>query len=129
MHGSSASEKSLESLRFVKDEVCHVGGVTNFSVSGELISSVKNACSKCVADIKIQKEIQSKETLEQEMKKKEQGVVQTEKQEIDEFKLELSSQKTSLKVAEESIKEGNIKLQMHFWKKHSQEKKFKKPKQ
>ena len=103
MHGSSTSEKSLESLCFVKDEVCHVGGVTNFSISGELISSVENAHSKCVADIKIQKDIQSKETLEQEMKKKEQGVVQTEKQKIDELELELSSQKSSLKVLKREI--------------------------
>ena len=45
------------------------------------------------------------------MMKKEQDVIQTQKQEIDELELELSSQKSSAKVAEESIKEGNIKLQ------------------
>ena len=45
------------------------------------------------------------------MKKKEQDVLQTQKQKIDELKFELSSQKSSLKVAEESIKKGNIKHQ------------------
>ena len=45
------------------------------------------------------------------MKKKEQDVLQTQKQKIDELELELSSQKFSMKVAEESIKEGNVKLQ------------------
>ena len=45
------------------------------------------------------------------MKKKEQDVLQTKKQEIDELELELSSQKSSLKMSEESIKDGNIKLQ------------------
>ena len=72
-------------------------------------------CKKCsqqvFADLEMQKEIQSKEKLEQEMKKKEQDVLQTQKQKIDELEHELSSQKSSLKVAEESIKKGNIKLQ------------------
>ena len=64
------------------------------------------------------------------MKKKEQDVLQTQKQKIDELEFELSSQKSSLKVAGESIKKGNIKHQNALLeKKHSQEKKFKKSKQ
>ena len=83
----------------------------SYKFSRELILLVKNAHSKYVADVEMQKEIQSKEKLEQEMKKKEQDVLQTQKQKIDKLELELSSQKSSLKVAGESIKEGNIKLQ------------------
>ena len=45
------------------------------------------------------------------MKQKEQDVLQSQKPKIDELELELSSQKSSLKVAEERIKEGNTKLQ------------------
>ena len=45
------------------------------------------------------------------MKKKEQDVLQTQKQKIDELELELSSQKSSLKMSEQSIKDENIKLQ------------------
>ena len=45
------------------------------------------------------------------MKKKEQDALQTQKQKIDELEFELSSQKSSLKISEESIKDGNIKLQ------------------
>ena len=45
------------------------------------------------------------------MKKKEQDVLQTQKQKINKLEHELNSQKSSLKVAEGSIKEGNIKLQ------------------
>ena len=45
----------------MKDEVCRVGGVTNFPISRELISSVKNVRSKYVADLQMQKKIQSKE--------------------------------------------------------------------
>ena len=63
------------------------------------------------------------------MKKKEQDVLQTQKQKIDELELELSSQKFSMKVAEESIKEGNVKLQNALLEKNSQEREFKKPKQ
>ena len=63
------------------------------------------------------------------MKKKEQDVLQTQKQKIDELELELSSQKFSMKVAEESIKEGNVKLQNALLEKNSQERKFKKRKQ
>ena len=33
VHGSSSSEETLESLRFVNDEVCRIGGVTNFPIS------------------------------------------------------------------------------------------------
>ena len=43
--------------------------------------------------------------------KKEEDVLHTQKQKINEFQLELSSQKSSLKVTEESVKEGNIKPQ------------------
>ena len=63
------------------------------------------------------------------MKKKKQDVLQTQKQKIDELELELSSQKFSMKVAEESIKEGNVKLQNALLEKNSQEREFKKPKQ
>ena len=129
VHGRSTSQETLELLRFVKDEVCRVGGVKNFPISRELISSVKNVQSKYVADLQMQKKIQSKEKLEQETKKKGQDVLQTQKQKIDELELKLSSQKSSLKLAEESIKEGNIERKMHFRKKHSQEEKFKKPRQ
>ena len=59
MHRSSPFEKILELLRFVKDEVCCVVGVSNFPISRQLVSSVKNAHSKYVADLKMQKEIQS----------------------------------------------------------------------
>ena len=45
------------------------------------------------------------------MKKKKQDVLQTQKQKIDELELELSSQKSSLKMSEQSIKDENIKLQ------------------
>ena len=45
------------------------------------------------------------------MKKKKQDVLQTQKQKIDELELELSSQKSSLRMSEQSIKDENIKLQ------------------
>ena len=60
VHGSSTSEKTLESLHFVKNEVCCFGGVKIVQISWELISSVKNAHSKYVADQEMQKELQSK---------------------------------------------------------------------
>ena len=48
----------------MKDEVCRVDGVINFPIFRELFSSVKNAHGKYVADLEMQKEIQSKEKLE-----------------------------------------------------------------
>ena len=59
MHGSSASEKTIESLQFVLRFVA-LGVVTNLPFSRELISSVKNAHSKYVAELEMQKEIQYK---------------------------------------------------------------------
>ena len=44
-------------------------------------------------------------------KKEEKDALQTQKQNIDELELELSSQKSSLNMSEESNKDGNIKLQ------------------
>ena len=55
VHGNLTSEKALESLRFVKDDVCRVGEVANFPISRKLISSVKNAHSQYVADLEMQK--------------------------------------------------------------------------
>ena len=81
VHGSSTSEKTLKSLRFVKDEVCHVGGVTNFRISRELIFSVKNAPSKYITDLEIQNEIQSKEKLEQEDEEEGAGCITDSKTE------------------------------------------------
>ena len=48
------------------------------------------------------------------MKKKEQDVLQSQKPKIDELELELSSQKSSLKVAEKELKREILNFKMHF---------------
>ena len=58
-------EAQLHRKLYDEDEVCCVVWVTNFPISRELISSVKIVHSKYVADLEMQKEIQSKEKLEQ----------------------------------------------------------------
>lgn len=59
VHCHSTSEITLEYLRLVKDKTCHVGGVVKFSVSRDLISSVKGP--KYVADPDDEKSVKRNE--------------------------------------------------------------------
>ena len=61
VHGSPTSEETIEALRFVKEEICCVGGVMKFPINRELPSSVKGAHGKYVADLEAEGELREKE--------------------------------------------------------------------
>ena len=61
VHGSSTSEKTIEAFRFVKDEVCRVGGIMKFPINRELLSSVKGAHGRYVADLEAERELSENE--------------------------------------------------------------------
>ena len=76
-------EKSIVSLRLLKDELLRADKVLKFSCTIELINSVKNARVKYFADMELQKLTVEKE--------KQQKMLRVESQEVDE-----SNNKTSL---------------------------------
>ena len=56
VHGFSTLEKTIEALKFVKDEICRVGGIMKFKINTELLSSVKDAHGRYVADLEAETE-------------------------------------------------------------------------
>ena len=64
LHGSSSLEKTIQALRFERDEICRVGGVMKFPVNRELLSSVKGAHGRYVADLKTEGELREKKERE-----------------------------------------------------------------
>ena len=71
VHGSSTSEKTIEAFRFVKDEICRVGGIMKFPINRELLSSVKGAHGRYVADLEAERELREKEEREKKKAEKE----------------------------------------------------------
>ena len=71
VHGSSTSEKTIEAFRFVKDENCRVGGIMKFPINRELLSSVKGAHGRYVADLEAERELREKEEREKKKAEKE----------------------------------------------------------
>ena len=69
-------EKSIVSLRLLKDELLRADKVLKFSCTIELINSVKNARVKYFADMELQKLTVEKE--------KQQKMLRVESQEVDE---------------------------------------------
>ena len=54
--GFSTTEKTIEALRFERDEICRVGGVMKFPVNRKLLSSVKGAHGRYVGDLEAERE-------------------------------------------------------------------------
>ena len=49
-------EKTIKSLLFVKDELFRVGGVAKFNITQDLISNVKGALAKYIAEFEEEQE-------------------------------------------------------------------------
>ena len=60
VHGST-SEKKIKAIRFVKYEICRVGSVMKFPINRELLSSVKGAHGRYVADLEAERELSENE--------------------------------------------------------------------
>ena len=114
VHGSSSLEKTIEALRFGRDEICRVGGVMKFPVNRELLSSVKGAHGRYVADLEAEGELREKKEREKKKTEKEKEDNTEKNESLAKLEMELSKHQTNLQVAEESIKIGNQKLQEAF---------------
>ena len=111
VHGFSTSEKTIEALRFVKDEIYRVGGVMKFPTDRELLSYVKGAHGRCVADLEAERELREKEEREKNKAEKEKEENVGKNESLAKLEMELNKHQTNLKVVQESIKTVNQKLQ------------------
>ena len=108
MHGLSAREETIESLRIIKDELFRVGAVLKFSTNKALIDSVKDSHSKYNADLEMKKSIKEKEAAQ--LSKNGKKIMKEVKQ-IDEVEKQISQVERSLFITEQNVVEGNSKLQ------------------
>ena len=85
-----------------------------FPVNRELLSSVKGAHGRYVADLEAEGELREKKEREKKKTKKEKEENTEKNESLAQLEMELSKHQTNLQVAEESIKIGNQKLQEAF---------------
>ena len=114
VHGSASSEKTIEALRFERDEICHVGGVMKFPVNRELLASVNSAHRRYVADLEAEGELREKKELEKKKTEKDKEENTEKNGSLAKLEMELGKHQTYLQVAEKSIKIRNQKLQEAF---------------
>ena len=57
-------KKKIKAIRFVKYEICRVGSVMKFPINRELLSSVKGAHGRYVADLETEGELREKKERE-----------------------------------------------------------------
>ena len=113
-HGSSTSNDAIVALRLIKDHLIEIGGYMNFPITKNLIASVATARQKYHQDLEAKRKLVEKETLRiknlkeaNENKKDLQGKIM----EID---AEIKVRESGITVAEESVHEGNQKLQQQL---------------
>ena len=102
---------TISALWFVKDELNRVGGVLNFPIIQNLITQVKGARAKCMADL------EEKNRLPQEDEKRikeSQAVISKApiaKTECEKIDSEIKKCEVNLKVANEIVEDTNKQLQ------------------
>ena len=82
-----------------------------FPINRELLSTVKGAHGRYVADLEAERELREKEEREKKKAEKEKEENAEKNESLAKLEMELNKHQTNLKVAEESIKIGNEKLQ------------------
>ena len=82
-----------------------------FPINRELLSSVKGAYERYVANLEAERELREKKEREKKKAEKEKEENAEKNESLAKLEMELNKHQTKLKVAEESIKIGNQKLQ------------------
>ena len=104
IHGTSTSNETIIAVRLLKDHLILIGGYMKFSINRNLILSVKTARQKYQQDLEAKRLLREKESerikLADEMKEKNKSL-----------EAETKIKESGISVAEESIQEGNEKLQ------------------
>ena len=110
IHGTSTSNETIVALRLEKDHLILIGGYMKFLINRNLVLSVKTARQK-YQDLEAKRLLREKESerikLADEMK--ENNKLLEEK--LSNAEAEIKIKKVVISVAEESIQEGNKKLQ------------------
>ena len=110
IHGTSTSNETIVALRLEKDHLILIGGYMKFLINRNLVLSVKTARQK-YQDLEAKRLLREKESerikLADEMK--ENNKLLEEK--LSNAEAEIEIKKVVISVAEESIQEGNKKLQ------------------
>ena len=115
VHGHSLGEDTLEALRVVKDAIVNSGSVPNIPITHTLIMSVKNSYQKYQADLEAKRKLKEeaerrKRAIEEEAEQlKRKSAEDDEVSKIDE---EIKLKGAGITVADETISEGNRKLQI-----------------
>ena len=110
IHGTSTSNETIVALRLEKDHLILIGGYMKFLINRNLVLSVKTARQK-YQDLEAKRLLREKESerikLADEMR--ENNKLLEEK--LSNAEAEIKIKKVVISVAEESIQEGNKKLQ------------------
>ena len=111
IHGTSTSNETIIALHLVKDDLILIGEYMKFAINRNLILSVKTARQKYQQDLEAKRLLKEKESerikLADEMKEENKSL----EQKLSNVEAETKIKESSTSVAEESIQEGNEKLQ------------------
>ena len=109
IHGSSASEKTVEAARLVKDHLI-LNGVSNVEVTRAMMRKCKELRERWMQDLKLQREQKDKEEAEikaASLKRLEQEEEQEKKKKV---KKDIETIQTSISLSEELLKSGQQEL-------------------
>ena len=110
-HGYVMKEKSIASLRLLKDELHRIGGALKFPCTVELIQTVKDARAKYFADMEQQKLDAEKKKEEKISQQKAKTALESNKIKLDEIVADMERLHSNIQVADAIIQEGNEQLQ------------------
>ena len=117
-HGYVMKEKSIASLRLLKDELHRIGGALKFPCTVKLIQTVKGARAKYFADMEQQKlDAEKKEKISQQKAK---TALESNKDKLDEIVADMERLHSNIQVADAIIQEGNEQLQKVLCTAHQQ---------
>ena len=102
---------TISALRFVKDELNRVGGVLNFPIIQNLITQVKGARAKYMADLEEKNRL--RQEVEKRIKESQAAIskAQIAKTECEKIDSEIKKCEVNLKVANKIVEDGNKQLQ------------------
>ena len=110
-HGYTIQNDTISALRFVKDELTRVGGVLNFPIIQNLITQVKGARAKYMADLEEKNRL--RQEVEKRIKESQTAIskAQIAKTECEKIDSESKKCEVNLKVANEIVEDKNKQLQ------------------
>ena len=107
LHGSLIKDETIVALRMVKDYILSVGGITKVSVNKELLSSVKSARQRYESDLAAKRRLEEAKQSENEKKQE----IDSLNEELPLIDKQLKMKENSIKVALETVEEGNKNLE------------------